>query len=134
MTTDFVQVYGLARDREYIERIQKATVEASELALRTEHGLFGSAKWWAAIRDGTIPTQRLEGAIARVGRNAVSDWPEFEVESNGELSTWALEGDLSMYRAGKRVRIEYVTQRYQKPLPGSGEDSTRAVLGIWVER
>jgi hypothetical protein len=131
---DLVQVYDLAKDREYIERIQKATVEASELALRTEHGLFGSGKWWAAIRDGTVPTQRLEGVIARVGRNPVNDWPEFEVESNGALSTWALEGDLGMYRAGKRVRIDYITQRYQKPLPGSADDSARVVLGIWVER
>lgn len=133
MATELVQVYDLAKDREYIERIQKATVEASELALQTEHGLFGSAKWWAAIRDGTVPTQRLEGVITRVGRNPVNDWPEFEIEVEGELSTWALEGDLGMYRAGKRVRVEYVTQRYQKPLPGSGDASTRVVLGIWVE-
>jgi hypothetical protein len=134
MNTDFLKVYDLARDREYIERIQKATVEGGELALRTDHGLFGSAKWWAAIRDGTVPTQRLEGAISRVGRNPLSDWPDFEVDSKGERSTWALEGDLNMYRVGKRVRIEYVTQRYQEPLPGSGGDSTRAVLRIWIER
>lgn len=134
MNTDFLKVYDLAKDREYIERIQKATVEGSELALRTDRGLFGSAKWWAAIRDGTVPTRRLEGSITRVGRSPVSDWPDFEVESEGGRSTWALEGDLAMYRVGKRVRIEYVTQRYQRPLPGSGDDSTRVVLGIWVER
>ena len=64
MDTDFVKVYDLARDREYIERIQKATVEASELALRTDHGIFGSAKWWSAIRDGTVPTQRAHHAQA----------------------------------------------------------------------
>jgi hypothetical protein len=134
MDTDFVKVYDLARDREYIERIQKATVEASELALRTDHGIFGSAKWWSAIRDGTVPTQRVEGTISRVGRNPLSDWPDFEVEAKGERSTWALEGDLKMYQVGKRVRVEYVTQRYQKPIPGTGDASTQAVLGIWVER
>lgn len=133
MSAEFVRVYGLERDREYIERIQRATVRSEEIALRADHGLFGSRKWFAAVREGAIPKLRLEGVIARLYRTPVGDWPEFEVESNGEHSTWAQEGDGSLYQVGKRVRIDYVMQEYQKPLPTGGGE-TRAVLAIWIER
>ena len=130
MSADLVQAYSLEGDREYIERVQMATVQGGDLAVRRDHGLFGSAPWWDAIRDGTVPTHRIAGVIVQIYRRG--DWPEFEIEADGERSTWALDGDAGRYAVGKRARVEFATLEYQKPQP-DGERSTRVVLGIWVE-
>ncbi len=127
--TDFIQVYALERDHEYIERVQAGTVEAGELALRTDNGLFGSSQWWAAIGDGTVPTERIEGMIVKLYKKG--EWPEFAVESDGQRTSWAMDGDVTRYEEGKRVRIDFVTLEYQKTKP-DGEASTRAVLGILI--
>ena len=131
MSEALTQVYDLARDREYVERVQMASVQASEYALAKEHGLFGSQAWWDAVADGSLPKHVVEGRITRVYVNQ-ANWPEFEIERDGELSTWALEGEASRYTAGKLARIEYVMQRYASPAPGS-DPETQVVIGIWVE-
>ena len=126
-----VRVYELRRDREYVERLQLASVEKSEFALETGHGLFGSQGWWAAVEDGSIPTHNVEGTIVDVCVNA-ADWPEFEVDSDGTSTSWALEGDIRLYSIGNGVRVDYVMQRYLNP-PEKGEDSAKIVLSIAVE-
>lgn len=143
MSEAYDRIYDLRRDREYVERIQMATVQDSDFALEREHGLLGSKQWWAAIEDCAIETTRVDGTIVDVRVNP-DNWPEFEVESiaaggagagpgaGGERSTWALEGEVGRYRVGAAVRIEYVELRYANPAPG-GPDTTRVVLGIWVE-
>lgn len=128
---EFYQAYSLERDREYIERLQAATIQHSEFALESDHGLVGSKRWWEAIREGQISTTRVEGEIVDIRLNSDS-WPEFEVSANGESSTWCLEGDIKTYSLGGGVRIDYVTVRYAKP-PSESDDSARIVLGIWVE-
>lgn len=128
---EFYQAYSLERDREYIERLQAATIQHGEFALESDHGLVGSKRWWEAIREGQISTTRVEGEIVDIRLNADS-WPEFEVSADGESSTWCLEGDIKTYSLGGGVRIDYVTVRYAKP-PSESDDSARIVLGIWVE-
>jgi hypothetical protein len=130
MGTELVRAYSLERDRQYIERVQMATVQGSDFAIRKDHGLFGSKSWWAAIRNGSLPTHRIEGVIVHIYRSG--EWPEFEVEADGARTTWALDGDAARYAVGKRVQIDYVTLEFQKPRP-DGDRTTRAVLGIWVE-
>lgn len=128
---EFYQAYSLERDREYIERLQAATVQHDAFALGSDHGLVGSKQWWEAIRDAQIPTTRIDGEIVDIRLNAGS-WPEFEVSSNEESSTWCLEGDIKAYRVGGLVRIDYVTVRYAKP-PPDGDEAVKIVLEIWVE-
>ena len=130
MAADLVQVYDLERDREYVERVQKACVEKSEFALVNNHGLFGSTAWWDAIRQGALPTRNVEGTIAQISKHA--GWPEFELDSDGERSTWALDGKVEAYKVGKRARVELVTQEFLKP-PSESERETPIVIGIWVE-
>ena len=129
---EFIQVYDLARDREYNERLQKSTVEDSEFALRSDHGLFGSAKWWEAVKAGAVPTQTIEGIIAGVYRNQASGWPEFEVKSGNEITSWALEGEPTRYQVGKGVRIDYATVELKRA-QATGETSTTIVLSIRIE-
>ena len=68
---EFIHVYDLEKDLEYVERVQAATVQAGEFALRTDHGLFGTSQWWAAIRSGDVPTERLEGMIVQLYKSGV---------------------------------------------------------------
>jgi hypothetical protein len=128
---EFYEAYSFQRDREYIERLQAATVQQGEFALRSDNGLVGSKAWWEAVRDETIPTSRVEGEIVDIRLNAGS-WPEFEVDSDGVSSTWCLEGDIKSYCVGGKVRVEYVMVRYAKP-PSEDDDAAKIVTGIWVE-
>ena len=127
---EFIHVYDLEKDREYVERVQAATVQAGEFALRRDNGLFGSSQWWAAIRGGSVATERVEGTIVQLYKTG--DWPEFAVEADGQRSSWAMDGDVSRYEMGKSVRIEFVNVEYERP-PPNAEASTRVVLGIWIE-
>ena len=131
MREEWVEVYDLARDREYLERLQLATIKSNEFALVSEHGLPGSEQWWTAVHDGSIPTQGVEGTINDI--RIVGDWPEFEVDANGELTTWCLEGDIKSYRVGIGVRVDYVIQRCQRSSEPHGEDSVKVVLRILLE-
>ncbi len=128
---EFYEAYSFERDREFIERLQAATVQRGEFALSSDNGLVGSKPWWEAIRDARIPTTRVEGEIVDIRLNA-GNWPEFEIDSAGVSSTWCLEGDIKTYRVGGLVRIDYVIVRYAKP-PSEADDSAKIVLGIWVE-
>ena len=131
MREELVEVYDLARDREYLERLQRATVSSGEFALASDHGLPGSTQWWTAVRDGSIPTHSVEGTITDV--RIANNWPEFEVDADGELTTWCLEGDIKSYRVGIGVRVDYVTPRCQRHPATDGEDTVKVVLRILLE-
>jgi hypothetical protein len=131
MSEEWYCAYELERDREYIERLQAATVQGSGFALDTSRGLIGTPKWWDAVSDGTIPTTSVHGTILDIRVNS-DNWPEFEISDGDGVSVWALEGDIKSYRVGGGVRIDFVTVRYAKP-PDEGEDAAKVVLGIWVE-
>ena len=131
MGDEWVEVYDLARDREYLERLQLATLDSGGFTLVSDHGLPGSSQWWTAIRDGSIPTHGVEGAISDI--RVAGNWPEFEVDANGKLTTWCLEGDIKAYRVGIGARVDYVIQRCQGSPEMSGEDSVKIVLKILLE-
>ena len=130
MNDRMLQTYDLEKDREYVERIQMATVQSAEFALRTEHGLLGTQRWWAALASGDIPTLRAEGRIVDVRVDA--GWPEFELEVDGVLSSWCLEGDVQAYQIGNVARVDFVELEYQEPV--DGDASVKVVLRILVER
>ena len=130
MASDFIQAYDLERDREYVERLQKACVEKSEFALKSDHGLFGTKAWWNAIRQGDIATHQVEGTIIAITKQA--GWPEFELATGGVRSTWALDGKVEAYKVGKQARVDYVKQEFLKPADDA-ERETPIVIGIWVE-
>ena len=130
MASEFLQVYDLERDREYVERVQKACVEKGEFALKSDHGLLGTKAWWDAIREGTIPTHRVEGTIVTISKQG--GWPEFEIDVDGERSTWALDGKVEAYTVGKQARVAYLKQEFLKPA-ADAERETPIVIGIWVE-
>jgi hypothetical protein len=131
MDEEFVEVYNLSRDRAYIEQLQLAVAQSSEFALASDHGLPGSKQWWDAIGDGTIPALTVEGQV--VDTRVVANWPEFEIDTDGERTTWCLEGDIQTYRVGQQAKVEYVLQRLQTPRPKEDDNTAKIVLRIQLE-
>jgi hypothetical protein len=126
------QVFDLRLATDYVAAVQRATLETEDFGLVPEPALYGSAAWWEAIEEGTIPVQQVEGTIARVFMSGHNDWPEFEVDNEGGLTRWTREGDDSCYEVGRRVRVEYVEQRFKKLLAGVGPMS-KCVIAIWID-
>jgi hypothetical protein len=125
------KVYDLADDIRLVTQVQKATLETEDYGLVPEIALYGTQEWWAAIADGRIERMQIEGRISRVYMSGHNDWPEFEVECNGEKTRWTRCGDDSQYKVGRRVRIEYVWQKAKKAWVGSNKQ--KEVLQIFIE-
>jgi hypothetical protein len=80
--------------------------------LKVENGLlFGTGKWSAAIENGLIKKEVLSGVISRVFMSGYNDFPELEVDCNGEISVWGMLGDNKSYIEGRKIIIEYVLQK-----------------------
>ncbi|MGH8661133.1 MAG: hypothetical protein ACREUB_05145, partial [Burkholderiales bacterium] len=94
---EMVAVYELRRNRRFIEQVQEATLHRADAGIVSEHGLFGSDEWWAAIADGRLPTQSIRGHISKIYMSGHNDFPEFEVDDGGARTSWAREGDDSWY-------------------------------------
>jgi hypothetical protein len=107
----------------------------------SEHGIPGSSAWWEAIADGRISLRTVEGRIVRVYKTGLpsADWPEFEVDSNGERTFWncAASGTpdervaaLRLFEAGRPVRIVYVLEPLERPV--SGKQFVKTEVEIWI--
>jgi hypothetical protein len=125
------QVFDLRSATDYVAAVQRATLETED-GLVPEPALYGSAAWWAAIEEGTIPVRQVEGTIARVFMSGHNDWPEFEMDSEGRRTRWTREGDDDFYEVGRRVRVDYVEQRFKRALRGIGPMS-KCVIAIWID-
>ena len=71
----------------------------------------GTNEWFKAIDNGTIPTLKIEGVITRTFMSGHNDFAEFEIESNGIMSTWNREGDTTKYIEGRKVVLKYAEQK-----------------------
>ena len=129
----FLKVYDLAEDVRHIAAVQSATLETTDFGLVPRHGLFGSADWWTAVDDGRIRVHSVEGIISRVYMASMNDWPEFELNDRGHLSTWPRLGDPRSYVVGQKAKIEFVQQEFKKPLPGKRDPKHKIVLRQWLE-
>ena len=137
-----IQIYDLRRDVEYIQLVQKATVETKDFGLIPEHGLFGSAEWWEAVKRGRIPVRTITGKVSRVYLSGHNDYEEFEIDDGHAKTSWTRttsETDnvsltrvekASLYQVGAPVRLTYVMQKPKKQI-GLGPEH-KCVVGIWL--
>jgi len=137
------KIYDIREDTDRVEKIERAGRSASPWGLVAEHGPFGSPEWWTALADGRIPLYTVNGVICRVYMTGqAADWAEFEIDAQGELSSWncmtsggpggsperIAKGVL--YEVGRPVLLKYVHQRLQQALPG--KSFVKTVLEIWI--
>jgi hypothetical protein len=107
-------------------------------------GVTGSPAWWDAVTSGRLAQHLMEGRIVSIFGSGLpgSDWPEFEIESAGNRTRWsryasAGEADsrerrdaIELYQVGRRVRLRYVLQPIEPPLPGKA--FVKTVLELWI--
>jgi hypothetical protein len=128
----WVNAYDLRQDDETVKLVQHATLTTEGFGLEPEIALYGSEEWWNAVNEGRIPKQEALGVISRVYMSGHGDWPEFEMTCGDEKTQWTRFGDGSLYEVGKRVRVEYVLQKFRRPVMGQLEH--KEVIRILVER
>ncbi|HEV2180148.1 MAG TPA: hypothetical protein VGR59_07500 [Gemmatimonadaceae bacterium] len=138
------KTYDIRQDAERIARIRASERSTTGLGLSPAQAPFGSPEWWAAIDDGRIPLYTVHGVISRLYVSGLPspDWPEFEIDAEGERSSWPrmtsdgppgsptrLARD-ALYELGRPVLLKYVRQRLRHELPGKAFIKT--VLEIWI--
>lgn len=104
-------IYDLSKDNRLVMQIQKATLDTTDYGILPEIALFGSPEWWDAVKDGRIPTYKVEGTISKINDNIRGAWPVCEIDSNGERTEWTRYGEDAFYQVGRRICIEYIYQR-----------------------
>jgi hypothetical protein len=131
------KIYDLRDDTRTIETVQSSTLNTEDYGVVSNHGLFGSDEWWAAIERGDLPVHTVEGVISDVYESGHNDFPQFEVDDGTRKTDWVREGDDSYYVIGAPVRIEYVVERpkprWTTPKHAKmGMDKLKTVLSIWI--
>lgn len=128
------KIYDLHDDTSFVAQVQNATQTTLEFGFVPEHGIFGTHAWWDAVEDGRIKIHTVEGHIKRVYMGSMNDWPEFEIDQDGTISSWSRHSTVpegsSCYVAGRRVRLDYVVQN---PRSTQAMTSLKIPIAVWVE-
>jgi hypothetical protein len=129
-------IYLLSEDRESIQQVQNATVQTEVFGIATDHGLFGSGEWWAAIRRGDIPVHTVQGIICALLMESMNDWPTFKILTEDGFVTESITresfpGRSALYQVGRRVVWRYVETRLKQRIESLGAVQ-KATLEVWV--
>ena len=115
-------VYSLRDDRDYIAKVQAASLSPKPFGLKATDGLFGSEQWWRNIEAGIIPLIRFSGTITRLVRTGMHNESEsFEMLTPDGTSfkydcIAADRRDRKLYRVGSRVELSFVRQELKQPV------------------
>lgn len=129
-------IYDLSKDEDRILWMQSASKEGR--GIKDQPALVGSLDFWEAIQSGKIPLHSEEGVITKVFWSGHGDFAEFSMKSASGLEK-SLEryGEISKYKEGNAIRIEYVVLPLNKTdLPELDEilgTDTEVVLRIWLQ-
>jgi hypothetical protein len=143
---EVVEVYNLAvkleRDPDQVARTQKLTLDPSRphMGLKGSKGLFGSSQWWDNIRSGTILSEQRSGIIQRVyivGQDPTNTPNEIEISCDD--GTVFQEGiyansrrDISHYKVGRRIEIQYALDELKTPHPSGQPDYLDIVVKVLI--
>jgi hypothetical protein len=85
------------------------------MGLRGTYGLFGSAEWWASIRERRMPLLYLTGVVQRAyvagqDESASNNTIDLKLDDGSVVMTGIYvnnEADVALFRPGCRVGIVY---------------------------
>ena len=115
-------VYNLREDRDYVAKVQAASLSPKPFGLKATDGLFGSDQWWHNVETGVIPRIRVTGVIARLLRTGMHNESEsFEMlTSDGKSFQYdciaADHRDRKLYQVGSRIELSFVRQELKQPV------------------
>lgn len=132
----FQKVYLLSEDRKRIAQTQDATLNSADFGVLSEHGLFGSDEWWAAIEDGHLPVHTVRGVICAMLMESMNDWPVFRILAEDgsvteSITREAFPNTWQLYQLGSRVIWKYVETRPKKPIQGLSE-THKTTIEVWL--
>ena len=135
MTDDLQTVYRLKDDKNEIEILQAASSDPkSPNGLKIENGLLvGTDNWFNAIDSGLLEKTTLHGTITKVFMSGHNDWPEFEMDVNGQRTNWTRCGKDDFYKVGKQIELTFVKQKFKRPIDILGP-TTDLVTEIRIEK
>lgn len=121
-----VTIYNLKDDKQYLRDLQSVSKdERTNFGLAiSEVGLVGSPEWWNAVERGGIPKQVIEGKISKVYKTGHNDFPQFDINSGGSITSWERYGNWQYYKVGNDIKITYVLSKFKVPLEGVGDFSS----------
>ena len=97
-------------------------------------GLFGTKKWWAAIKAGSIECRTVEGMITEAKPTSLPDPQEFRMSTpDGSELTGVRHGDPTRYVEGLRLRFDYVTVQRKADAPSELATTENVVIAVWIE-
>lgn len=125
-------VYLLSEDSKRIAQTQDATLNSADSGVLPEHGLFGSAEWWAAIDRSDVPTHTVRGTLCAMWMGSMGDSPLFRIlDDDGfvtePIACEAFHQSWQLYEVGRRVIWKYVETQH-KASSAAGKTTTE----IWV--
>jgi hypothetical protein len=135
-----VRVYDVRQDDRTIKATQRTTLE-TDGGLALLNGLLCySDEWFRAVETGEVQSTVLDGVISRVFMSGHNDFPEFELEANGERTRWARvvskpyvrNGD-HLYQVGCNLRLMYVEHPWKPGQAASRILGTHARLVISID-
>jgi hypothetical protein len=133
-------VYDVRQDLGTIKASQRTTRE-TDGGLALANGLLCySDEWFRAVEIGQLPSTTLNGVITGSFMSGHNDYPEFELEANGEKTRWTRSvsgvyvgnGD-KLFEPGRNVRLKYVEHPWKPGQPGSQILGTHAKLVVYIE-
>ena len=82
----------------------------------------------------------VPGILPKVYMSGHNDFPEFEMDSEGTITSWERRGDQQHYVVGRKVKVVYALQEFKKPIEVRKSKSPKGrithgkiILEIWIE-
>jgi hypothetical protein len=130
---EWIKVYDLTSDQDYLERVRQALSRTEESAQGRNRHVFGSSHWWSAVESGERESPWLAGLNKQPQSTGMNDFPEVEIEEeSGHTSVWTRRGDVTQYSRGRGIRIRWVTEKRENWIDDMTDEMT-IVLEVWLQ-
>lgn len=129
----FKKVYDLRSDQKFIEFLSEWVFgkKFGENYNQPVDGFIpGSIEWFTKIDEGQIPLHKVEGVISKVYMTGHNDYPQFDIDSNGKITSWTRKGDDTDYIIGRKVTVTYTLQE----LINGHVDVYKTILEIQISK
>lgn len=135
-----IRVYDVRNDESTMRATQDTTLN-TQGGLALLNGLLCySPEWFKAVESGDIQSIIVDGVISRVFMSGHNDFPEFEIDADGQTSSWArcvskphLATGTDLYQAGSKVRLVYVRHPWKPDQPASQILGSHAKIVVSID-
>lgn len=133
----------LEQNPEIVEQAKKMTLNEKRplLGFKGTYGFYGSEEWWNNMDNKVIPQKVIKGEIVKI---YVTGWGE---SKNNTIDILLDDGSIimegmyannndykSMYKVGKRIKIEYFTEEQKKKDENGNHIQYDHISNVFIEQ